>query len=326
MNDLDVTALLRSLATGEAELAPVLEVRADKSIEGDFLALSKTLNPIAQLLARALGTDRSWVPLVLGAVSGKALFRAMLVAVDRQLDLDLGHPAYPGEPAATRALRETAQVLGQHLLQTAEQMRYIVRDALAGRDVLERLAHVRRRDRLRAGQLALLELWRLRDIVVFNDELSVGGLYSAPDSVTFVQTLHCARVLRAAKTPNRFVVTGSWTSKATERGERNFNSGGSGNITVKAPNDRLADKLVVAWKTRQVVTMKIETSWALGTAADRYCLVGLGLPEGIWDDADRWVDDLRTGRRPRRSSFNPRTPGAQLSWDFDDAGTGDLAQ
>lgn len=326
MNDVDVTALLRSLAMGEAELAPVLEVRTDASIEGEYLALSRRLNPVARLLARTLGTDRSWIPLSAGAVIGKALFQTMLAAVDPEPNLDLGPPAYPGESAENRALRDKARALGGQLLQTAEQMRDIVRDAAAGRDVRERLAHVRRCDRLRAARLALLELCRMRDIIVFGDELSVGGLYSAPDYVSFIQKLHCARVLYGASSPNGFVVTGTWTSVKTERVERNFMSGASGKITVEARNDRLVDQLVCAWRTGQMVSMMIECSWALGTAPDRYELVGLGLPEGIWDDADRWVDDLRAGRRRRRGSFSPRTPGAQLSWDFDDSGSGDLAE
>lgn len=326
MNDLNVTALLRSLATGEADLAPVLEVRTDKNIEGEYLALHKKLNPIARVLARALGADRSWVPLTLGAMSGRALFQSMLVALDQDSTQELGQPANPDEPGGTGALCEKAQALGPNLLQAAEQMRDIVRDALAGKDVREKLAHVRRRDRLRAARLALLELWRLRDIVVLNGELSVGGLYSAPERVSFKQKLHCARVLHGANAPNRLVVTGAWTSFKTERVERNFNSGASGKITIEVPNERMVDKLICAWRTQQVVSMMIESSWALGTAADRYKLVGLGLPEGIWDDADRWVAELRTGRRPRRGSFSPRTPGAQPSWDFDDAGAGDLAE
>jgi hypothetical protein len=326
MNDLDVTALLRSLATGEAELAPVLEARTDMKIEGEYFALRKKLNPIARLLARALGADRSWVPLTLGSVSGRALFQSMLVALNEEPPLELGQSAYPDEPAGTRALCEKAQALGPHLLQTAEQMRDIVRDALAGRDVREKLAQVRRRDRLRGSRLALLELWRLREIVVLNGELSVGGLYSAPDGISFRQQLHCAQVLHGANAPNRFVVTGAWTSVKTERVERNLNSGASGKITIEVPNERLVDKLVCAWRTQQVVSMMIESSWALGTAADRYKLIGLGLPQGTWDDADRWVADLRAGRRRRSGSFSSRSPGAQLSWDFDDSGAGDLAE
>lgn len=326
MNDLDINALLRSLATGEAELAPVLEVQTDERIQGEFLALSNRLNPIARHLARILGTDRSWVPITAGAVVGKALFQAMLTAVDPEPSLDLGLPAYPSESAEARALRDKAWALGQQLLQAAEQMRSILRDVLAGRDVWEKLAHARRRDRLRGARLALLELWRLRDIVVFNDELSVGGLHSSPDSVSFIQKLHCAQVLHAANSPNSFVVSGVWTSVKTERVERNFMSGASGEIKVEAPNDRLVDQLVCAWRTGQVVSMMIKSSWALGTAPDRYELVGLGLPEGFWEDAGRWVDDLRTGRRRRRGSFRPRAPGAQLSWDFDDAGSANLAE